>query len=66
MFVKASTPGADDLAQWRRMATEIAKAGLPLHVHANLTATIGAFLDQIEADRTGSTRLRRCAGRSRT
>jgi hypothetical protein len=31
------------------MATEIAKGGLPLHVHANLTATIDAFLDQIEA-----------------
>jgi predicted amidohydrolase YtcJ len=42
-------PGAGDLAQWRRMATEIAKAGLPLHVHANLSATIDAFLDQIEA-----------------
>jgi predicted amidohydrolase YtcJ len=49
MFIKASMPGADDLAQWRRMALEIAKAGLPLHVHANLTATIDAFLDQIEA-----------------
>jgi hypothetical protein len=49
MFIKASSPGADELAQWRRMATEIARAGLPLHVHANLTATIGAFLDQIEA-----------------
>jgi hypothetical protein len=49
MFIKASSPGTDDLAQWRRMATEIARAGLPLHVHANLTATIGAFLDQIEA-----------------
>jgi len=48
MFIKASVPGADDLVQWRRMATEIAKAGLPLHVHANLTATIDAFLDQIE------------------
>ena len=31
------------------MAMEIAKAGLPLHVHAELTATIDAFLDQIEA-----------------
>jgi predicted amidohydrolase YtcJ len=49
MFVKASMPGADDLFQWRRMAGEIAKAKLPLHVHANLTATIDAFLDQIEA-----------------
>ena len=48
MFLKASTPAAADLAQWRRMATEIAKAGLPLHVHANLTGTLDAFLDQIE------------------
>ena len=48
MFVKASTPAAADLAQWRRMAAEIAKAGLPLHVHANLTGTLDAFLDQIE------------------
>src|ERR1043165_9492725 len=49
MFIRASTPSADDLVQWRRMAAEIAKAKLPLHVHANLTATISAFLDQIEA-----------------
>jgi hypothetical protein len=49
MFIPASTPTADQLAQWRRIATEIAKAGLPLHVHANLTNTIDAFLDQIEA-----------------
>jgi predicted amidohydrolase YtcJ len=49
MFIRASSPGAGELAQWRRMAAEIARAGLPLHVHANLTATIGAFLDQIEA-----------------
>jgi predicted amidohydrolase YtcJ len=48
MFVPASNPQPDQLAQWRRVATEVAKAGLPLHVHANLTATIGAFLDQIE------------------
>jgi predicted amidohydrolase YtcJ len=49
MFIPASMPQADQLAQWRRIATEIAKAGLPLHVHANLTNTIAAFLDQIEA-----------------
>ena len=49
MFVPKSAPRAEQLAQWRRLATEIAKAGLPLHVHANLTDTISAFLDQIEA-----------------
>jgi predicted amidohydrolase YtcJ len=48
MFVRASSPQPEQLAEWRRVATEVAKAGLPLHVHANLTATIGAFLDQIE------------------
>jgi predicted amidohydrolase YtcJ len=31
------------------MAMEIARAGLPLHVHAELHNTIDAFLDQIEA-----------------
>ena len=48
MFVRASDPQPPQLEQWRRVATEVAKAGLPLHVHANLTNTIGAFLDQIE------------------
>ena len=48
MFVKASDPQPAQLIEWRRIATEVAKARLPLHVHANLTATIGAFLDQIE------------------
>jgi predicted amidohydrolase YtcJ len=49
MFLKKSDPKPEQLAQWRRIATEIAKARLPLHVHANLTDTISAFLDQIEA-----------------
>jgi predicted amidohydrolase YtcJ len=48
MFIPKSDPKPDQLAIWRRIATEIAKAGLPLHVHANLTNTIDAFLDQIE------------------
>jgi predicted amidohydrolase YtcJ len=48
MFVRASNPGAADLRQWRRTAAEVAAAGLQLHVHANLTNTITAFLDQIE------------------
>ncbi len=48
MFVRTSNPSADDLLQWRRMATAVAAARLPLHVHANLTGTIDAFLDQIE------------------
>src|SRR5262249_49068605 len=39
----------DQRGQWRRIATEIAKARLSLHVHAELEDTISAFLDQIEA-----------------
>lgn len=49
MFAVKSNPSPEELAQWRRMATAIAKAGLPLHVHAELHDTIDAFLDQIEA-----------------
>ena len=49
MFLVKSDPTPDQLAQWRRMATEVAKAGLPLHVHAELHDTIDAFLNQIEA-----------------
>ncbi|MBV9742176.1 MAG: amidohydrolase family protein, partial [Acidobacteriia bacterium] len=49
MFALKSDPKPDQLSQWRRIATEIAKAGLPLHVHAELHDTIDAFLDQIEA-----------------
>ena len=48
MFLRSSDPRPDQLLQWRRIASEIAKARLPLHVHANLTGTIDAFLDQIE------------------
>ena len=48
MFVVDSNPSPDDLLQWRRMITEIARARLPLHVHANHRVTISAFLDQIE------------------
>jgi hypothetical protein len=49
MFLRKSNPRPEQLAEWRRIATEIAKARLPLHVHANLEDTISAFLDQIEA-----------------
>ena len=49
MFLPKSDPRPEQLVQWRRIATEVAKARLPLHVHANLTDTIDAFLDQIEA-----------------
>jgi predicted amidohydrolase YtcJ len=49
MFALKPDPKPDQLQQWRRIAMEIAKAGLPLHVHAELHDTINAFLDQIEA-----------------
>ena len=49
MFRHRETTKAEDLAQWRRIVMEVAKAGLPLHVHTNFTETIDAFLDQIEA-----------------
>jgi predicted amidohydrolase YtcJ len=49
MFALKSNPPPDQRAQWRRMAMAIAKAGLPLHVHAELHDTIDAFLDEIEA-----------------
>ena len=49
MFRHRPPASAQDLATWRRIVTEVAKAGLPLHVHANFTETIDAFLDQIEA-----------------
>jgi predicted amidohydrolase YtcJ len=49
MFAVKSDPKPEQLEQWRRMATAIAAAGLPLHVHAELHNTIDAFLNQIEA-----------------
>jgi predicted amidohydrolase YtcJ len=49
MFDSTSDPKPEQLTQWRRLATEVAKNRLPLHVHAELTHTIDAFLDQIES-----------------
>ena len=49
MFALKSNPQPEQLEQWRKMAMAIAQAGLPLHVHAELSGTIDAFLDQIEA-----------------
>ena len=49
MFALKSNPTPDQLEQWRKIAMAIAQAGLPLHVHAELSGTIDAFLDQIEA-----------------
>ena len=49
MFRHRAATKADDLAQWRGIITEVAKAGLPLHVHTNFEETIDSFLDQIEA-----------------
>lgn len=48
MLAPVTNPTPEQLAQWRRVATEVAKAGLPLHVHATIENTITTFLDQIE------------------
>src|SRR5258705_8505971 len=53
MFDSTSDPKPEQLAQWRRLATEVARNRLPLHVHAELTHTIDAFLDQIDAVNKG-------------
>ena len=37
------------LADWRTLATEVAKHGMPLQQHATISETFPAFLDQIEA-----------------
>jgi predicted amidohydrolase YtcJ len=47
MFARTE-PRREDLDQWHRIVAAIARAGLPLHVHANFRATIHAFLDEIE------------------
>jgi len=49
MFATKSNPTAEQLEAWRKIAMAIAQAGMPLHVHAELSSTIDAFLDQIEA-----------------
>ena len=51
MFVAKSNPTPAGLAEWRRIATGVAQARRQLHVHANLTGTIDAFLDQIDVIR---------------
>ena len=48
MLAPTTNPTEEELYQWRRIATEIARAGLPLHVHATIENTITSFLDQIE------------------
>jgi predicted amidohydrolase YtcJ len=47
MFLRKSDPKPEQLSEWTRIATEVARAGLPLHVHAELDDTITAFLDEI-------------------
>lgn len=49
MFRHRAGTSVEDVAQWRRIVTEVAKARLPLHVHTNFEETIDTFLDQIEA-----------------
>jgi predicted amidohydrolase YtcJ len=49
MFLVKSNPTPEQLEEWRRIATAVAAAHLPLHVHTELHDTINAFLDQVEA-----------------
>jgi predicted amidohydrolase YtcJ len=39
---------AQQLEEWRTLATEIAKRGMPMQQHATISETFPAFLDQIE------------------
>ena len=39
---------SEQLANWRTLATAVARAGLPLQQHATISETFPAFLDQIE------------------
>jgi predicted amidohydrolase YtcJ len=48
MHIVEASPTEDELYQWRRLATAIAEASLPLQVHAHHPVTISAFLDIIE------------------
>jgi predicted amidohydrolase YtcJ len=48
MLAKTTSPRPEQLLLWRKIATEVAKAGLPLHVHSTIEGSITAFLDQIE------------------
>ena len=38
----------EQMSNWRAMATEVAKRGMPLQQHATISETFPAFLDQIE------------------
>ena len=38
----------EQMANWRLLATEVAKHGMPLQQHATISETFSAFLDQIE------------------
>jgi predicted amidohydrolase YtcJ len=49
MLAPTTAPRPDQLVLWRRIATEIARNGMPLIVHATIEGTFAPFLDQIEA-----------------
>ncbi len=41
-------PTPDEFRQWRRIVNEIARAGMPLQVHAHYPDTLDGFLDVLE------------------
>jgi predicted amidohydrolase YtcJ len=49
MFRRRPPAGETQVADFRSILMEVARAGLPVHVHTNFTDTVDLFLDQIEA-----------------
>ena len=49
LLAAKANPTTEGMAQWRRLAQAVADQGMALHVHAQLRASIDAFLTEIEA-----------------
>jgi len=48
LLATSADPKPEQLEQFRRIITEIAKQGMHLHVHVTLTKSIDAFLSEVE------------------
>ncbi len=49
LLAAKANPTPEGMVQWRRIAQAVADQGMALHVHAQLRASIEAFLTEIEA-----------------
>ena len=49
LLARSANPSADAMRLWRRLGEAVAERGLHLNVHAQLRASIEAFLTEIEA-----------------